>query len=145
MCKKCKGVITNKVIVLSDIGTSTQLSVENKEGWNVDHKLIDGCVIVHGERCDHYLKIINDQKASHLFVELKGCDVEKAVKQILSTIKSGVININNNEKKHAAVVSTRNPLNSTETSKLKKKMLMSEKLNLHFYKMKASEKVTSFT
>jgi hypothetical protein len=127
------------------MGTSTQLSVENKEELDTHHMLIDGCVIVSGERCDHYLKITHELKSSHLFVELKGSDVEKAVNQIVTTIKSGAVPMNRNEKKYGAIVSTRNPLNSTETSRLKKKMLMAEKLSLHFYKMKAVDKITSFT
>ncbi|EHS6972089.1 hypothetical protein KOK61_004275 [Escherichia coli] len=145
MCKNCKGKTKNKIIVLSDKGTSTQLSVINDHELEVEHKLIDGCAIVVGERCDHYLKIYNNQDVSHLFVELKGSDVEKAVKQIVTTLKSGVINVGAKEKKHGAIVSTRNPLNSTETNKLKKKILLSDGVNLHFYKMKAQQKITSFT
>lgn len=144
MCIKCKGETKNKIIVMSDMGTSTQLSVDNKEEWETEHKLIDGCVIVNGERCDHYLKITHTQTTSHLFVELKGSDVEKAVNQIVTTIKSGVVSIDKSEKKHGAIVSTRNPLNSTETTKLKKKLLANEKLRLHFYKMKATEKINTF-
>ncbi|EAA1955522.1 hypothetical protein DM253_25725 [Escherichia coli] len=121
------------------------MSVINDNELEVEHKLIDGCAIVVGERCDHYLKIYNNQDVSHLFVELKGSDVEKAVKQIVTTLKSGVINVGAKEKKHGAIVSTRNPLNSTETNKLKKKILLSDGVNLHFYKMKAQQKITSFT
>ena len=84
--------------MLSDKGTSTQLSVINDNELEVEHKLIDGCAIVVGERCDHYLKIYNNQDVSHLFVELKGSDVEKAVKQIVTTLKSGVINVGAKEK-----------------------------------------------
>lgn len=145
MCLKCKGKNKNKIIVMSDFGTTTQLAIENKDALETEHKLIDGCVISNGERCDHYLKIEQSNSFSHLFVELKGSDVEKAVNQIMTTVKSGAVSIARQEKMHGAIVSTRNPLNSTETSKLKKKMLLNEKINLHFFKMKASAKITSFT
>ena len=116
MCKNCKGKTKNKIIVLSDKGTSTQLSVINDNELEVEHKLIDGCAIA-----------------------------ETSGKQIVTTLKSGVINVGAKEKKHGAIVSTRNPLNSTETNKLKKKILLSDGVNLHFYKMKAQQKITSFT
>ncbi|AWQ41547.1 hypothetical protein CAL61_00530 [Enterobacter hormaechei] len=145
MCLKCHGKSKNKKIVLSDKGTSTQLTVDNEEALETIHKLIDGCIIKEGERCDHYLKITNGDNVSHLFVELKGSDVEKAAKQIVTTIKSGCVTLNKSDKKHAAIVSTRNPLNSTETAKIKKKMLAQEKTHLHFYKMKAQEKISKFS
>lgn len=145
MCVKCHGKSNNRKIVLSDKGTSTQLTVDNEEALETTHKLIDGCVITTGERCDHYLKITKDNNVTHLFVELKGSDVEKAAKQIITTIKSGCVDLNNTEKKFAAIVSTRNPLNSTETAKIKKRMLSQEKTSLHFYKMKAHEKISKFS
>ncbi|SEK89834.1 hypothetical protein SAMN04487787_104332 [Kosakonia sacchari] len=145
MCLKCQGTTKNKKIVLSEKGTATQLTVNNEEALETTHKLIDGCVIVNGERCDHYLKILNGDKISHLFVELKGSDVEKAARQITTTIKSGCTPIDKNEQKYAAIVSTRNPLSSTETAKIKKKMLKEEKVFLHFYKMKAQEKISKFS
>lgn len=145
MCIKCMGKTKNKIIVLSDFRTSTQLSLENKSQLETLHKLIDGCVIIAGQRCDHYLKIECGSNFSHLFVELKGSDVEKAVTQIVTTVKSGAVTMKGGEKKYGVVVCTRNPLNSTETSKLKKKLLMSEGIHLSFHKKKAVEKLTAFT
>lgn len=144
MCNKCKGETSQRKIVLADVGTTTQLTIDNDTSLNMEHKLIDGCVIKDGERCDHYLKLIKGNAISHLFVELKGSDVEKAACQIVSTIKSGVISISKKDRLHAAIVSTRNPLNSSETSKIKKAFLKKEQTTLHFYKMKAIEKIEKF-
>ncbi|HGM5304582.1 hypothetical protein [Serratia marcescens] len=144
MCNKCKENTNQRKLVLSDDGTSTQLTIDNTNSIDLFHKLIDGCVITVGKRCDHYVKFDNNGQSSHLFVELKGSDVEKAAEQIVSTIKSGAIKFKNGETKHAAIISTRNPLNSTETAKMKKKFLIKEGMKLHFFKMKATEKASSF-
>lgn len=144
MCKNCLGKSKNKIIVLFEKGTSTQLTIDNTEKLEVVHKVIDGCAVISGERCDHYLQIKKQNRTSHVFIELKGCNVEKAANQITTTINSGIVIIRKSDHKHAAIVSTRNPLNSTETARIKKKMLMQEHTLLHFYKMKANEKIDKF-
>ncbi|UTW46903.1 hypothetical protein [Bacterioplanoides sp. SCSIO 12839] len=47
---------------------------------------VDGCLINdHREKCDWIIEI-NNQSNRALFIELKGCDVDKAISQLKSTL-----------------------------------------------------------
>ncbi|MCX7044181.1 MAG: hypothetical protein NTX50_01675 [Candidatus Sumerlaeota bacterium] len=65
---------------------------------------IDGCVIRDGLRCD-YLLIVG---CTEHYVELKGCDVDHAVKQIETTIRKVSADAKRLEK-HSYIVSSRCP------------------------------------
>ena len=46
---------------------------------------IDGCVIKDGIRCDYLLVVSSPNR--DIYVELKGCDVARAIKQLEGTMK----------------------------------------------------------
>ncbi|MEG4226233.1 hypothetical protein QUA35_08750 [Microcoleus sp. N9_B2] len=78
---------------------------------------VDGCVISDNEtlRCDYALI---PSAAVEIYVELKGSDIEQAVKQIESTIK--LLSENPQKiKKLCFVVSTRVPQQTTSIQQLK--------------------------
>lgn len=82
---------------------------------------IDDCLIASQEvqKCD--FGFIRHSNNEFYFVELKGKDVKKALNQITNTItifESTFIKISK-EKRFGFIVSSRNPLSSTETNNLK--------------------------
>lgn len=82
---------------------------------------IDNCLISSQQvqKCDFgFIRHSNDD---FYFVELKGKDVKVALDQIISTInifESSIIRIPK-EKRFGFIISSRNPLSSTETNNLK--------------------------
>jgi len=94
MCNLCKLGTKQKILVLSEKGTKTSLTINNPNCLNMHHVLVDGCLIKSGERCDHAVKLQQNEEIQdkQIFIELKGCDVEKATAQILSTANSGKFN-----------------------------------------------------
>jgi len=82
---------------------------------------IDDCLIPSQEvqKCD--FGFVRHSNGEFYFVELKGKDVKKALNQIISTItifESTFIKISK-EKRFGFIVSSRNPLSSTEIHNLK--------------------------
>lgn len=68
---------------------------------------VDGCAITDVERCDYLVLVENEE----LFVELKGCDVPKAISQLTSSHER----LHNSDySTHWFVVSSRSPLSSTQ-------------------------------
>ncbi len=55
----------------------------NSDKKEVAIHTIDGCLVQEGERCD-YLVVVNDILKA-FYVELKGHDINKAMKQVIST------------------------------------------------------------
>ena len=86
---------------------------------------IDGCVIKKGKRCD-YLVILSS--GEELYIELKGSKVSYAVEQILASIPE--LTADKSKEKLGFICSTRCPINSTETQKLKKNVKKKYNLKL---------------
>lgn len=109
-----------KIISVSDKKSSTTYRYINKSGNNTALYRVDGGLIVDDQKCDYLL--LNCEKASAFFIEIKGSDVEKAIEQIIASInalrtslKSRIIN--------ARIVPTRvntTQLNSSKYQRLKK-------------------------
>jgi hypothetical protein len=82
---------------------------------------IDDCLIPSQqvEKCD--FGFIRHSTNEFYFVELKGKDINKAVSQIISTVKKFEDNFIKipKEKCFGFIVSSRNPLSGTETNNLK--------------------------
>src|SRR5207237_10899918 len=83
--KRCDKRISHKRIKLSGQRTST-LYLLNPERRKVDRIEVDGCAITTGLRCDWLVCAITGGPHEEIFVELKGVDIEHAIKQIEATI-----------------------------------------------------------
>jgi hypothetical protein len=114
----CEQVNKNPNIVLSDPGSKNKQSkfrLDNPRKTKIKVIQVDDCVIKQGIRCD-YLIILSDEQ--EIYVELKGKDVEHAVKQIESSIQQLTEDLS--AEKLCFIASTRCPMTSPQIQKLKK-------------------------
>jgi hypothetical protein len=68
----------------------TKYSVENSKGKIVSKFIVDDCVLVtlkNEEKCDYLFLVDNLKNKDGYFVELKGGDVPKAIRQIISSVE----------------------------------------------------------
>ncbi len=81
----CIRVLKEKDIPLKDPdGRGKSIyRIINPERKEVTIHTIDGCLIQEGERCDYLVAVDESRKA--FYVELKGHDLNKAMKQIIAT------------------------------------------------------------
>ena len=76
---------------------------------------IDGNIITDGDRCDKLVLVqsnITQNKWIEIFVELKGTDVDHAVKQLKATIDKPVFKHNTIEKRWVRIVAQSFPRNT---------------------------------
>lgn len=103
----CKITNNNKIYVFSE--KQSKLTLENTKEQLSTKIEVDGCAINDtGIRCD-YMLVPPDQE---FYIELKGQDIEHAIKQIERTIQllsSDARNI----VKRSYIICSRSPLNST--------------------------------
>lgn len=119
----CETTTEQSVIVLQE--NKSRLVIKNLRNEKIRQVCVDGCVITEGQRCDFLILGPNN---SEYFIELKGCDVEHAIKQLETTINLLGSNIKS-VKRHAIIISSRCPLLTPKIQKLKlhfKKTLMAE-------------------
>lgn len=120
---KCERETTQRLLVLRE--NKSRLIVKNLQKEKIRQVSIDGCVVTEGQRCDYLIIGVDN---SEYFVELKGCDVDHAIKQLEATIKLLGSKIKS-VKRHSIIVSTRCPLSSPKI----------QKLQIYFWKNFASE------
>lgn len=83
-------------------------------GRNAVRKItVDGCAITDGIRCDF---LLIDHFGKEHFVELKGCDIKHALKQLAESIRKLSVNAKT-QPKSSYISSTRCPLFSPEIQK----------------------------
>ncbi|MEL6441963.1 MAG: hypothetical protein AAFQ80_22285 [Cyanobacteria bacterium J06621_8] len=114
----CEEIKENTQIVIKDQKSKNNRSkfrIHNSRKTKVRVIQVDDCVITKGKRCD-YLVILSDNQ--ELYIELKGAKVSYAVEQIFASIPQ--LTADKSKLKLGFVSSTRCPINSTETQKLKK-------------------------
>lgn len=120
---KCETTTEQGIIVLKE--NRSRLVINNSRKEKIRRVVVDGCVITEGQRCDF---LIIDSNNVEYFIELKGCDVEHAIKQLETTINKLGAKIKS-VKRQSIVVSSRCPLLTPKIQKLKlyfRKNLMSE-------------------
>jgi len=92
----------------------------NDDKFNFIKVKVDNCLNIKGKRCDFLLLRIDTNFA--YFIELKGKDLDKAVKQLGNSItKINEIFVIEEYIKIAFVILTKNPLASTQVQNLQKK------------------------
>jgi hypothetical protein len=119
---------TRKTVVCEDEKSKTEYRYENKASDELSKYKVDGCLIKEeseGERCDYLLE--NCTKKILYFIELKGSDLIKAIKQINHSIDVLYKDFENEEYTvHARIVVTRvgvpNLKNNSYYIKLQKKV-----------------------
>ena len=86
----CKESSSNPIVVVEE--NKSRFEVHNKSRKSISKVRVDGCLINdHRERCDWIIEV--EKPGSNptalevaMFVELKGCDLDKAVSQLRSTL-----------------------------------------------------------
>lgn len=109
----CISIREDKVISLKEKRSTFRFL--NPDQKKVKCILVDGCALTMGDRCDHLL--VDENGVEH-FIELKGCDIMHAVKQLESSIKQLSTNKGRN---YSFIVSTRSPLTGPDIQIFKKK------------------------
>lgn len=113
----CEFIHSKPKFVLSE--NKCKVTFNNPTQRQVRQIHVDGCLIKDEtrEKCD-YLLVIDDVNMC-LFIELKGAKIDKAISQLKSTLIS-LKDKYNCSAITCLVVSTRNPLNSTQRQKYAK-------------------------
>jgi inorganic pyrophosphatase len=103
---KCSFESTDSRVVVKE--NRSRFQVENPDRLLVTKVQVDGCLIADDlEKCD-WIIAINAVNKRALYIELKGCNIDKALKQLKSTL----VHTKNNYKdykKECYVVTTRIP------------------------------------
>lgn len=82
--EKCTVEMSTTCIVVKE--NKSKFELKNPARKLVKRVQVDGCLIDDTrERCDWIISY-DDPELKVLYIELKGCDIEKAIKQIQSTI-----------------------------------------------------------
>lgn len=116
---ECQTTEKKPNIVISDPTSKNRRSkfrLENPQKASIQVIEVDDCTITQGVRCDYLLILPNGQE---LYIELKGSDVQHAVKQIARTIEK--LTQSQSATKLCFIASTRCPINSAQIQTLKKR------------------------
>jgi hypothetical protein len=117
----------NKIITATE--NNRKLTIHNPFEKVVRKVQVDDCLpIEKGKRCD-YLFEIEEPITQVIYLELKGCDIEKAYNQLLATIDLFIFE-HKGVKKDCHIVASRVPKAGTKVQQLKIKMLKSKQAQL---------------
>jgi len=84
--EKCTSVVNDTRVVVQENRSSFELV--NEARHTIEKILVDGCLITgNQERCDWLLVAKCNPEAAY-FVELKGCDLKKAISQLGATLNA---------------------------------------------------------
>ena len=82
--EKCTTTVSDQRVVLSE--TSSRFELLNLKKLKIRKLLVDGCLLgSSSEKCDWILYVEKPDKKV-LFVELKGCHIDKAISQLKTTV-----------------------------------------------------------
>lgn len=114
--KKCSINCNDRKIVVSE--NKSRFEIVNESQRELKKIKVDGCLIgPEHEKCDWIISCETPRKLA-LYVELKGCNIDKAISQLKSTLKLTAQNFNGFERQCFAVTS-RIPKQSTTITKKK--------------------------
>lgn len=111
MKNKCKQNTKDKKIVFQE--NKSKLIILNKNKIKATKVKVDGCEITSGLRCDYLLLA----KELEFFIELKGQNINHAVKQLIATFKKLSANPKE-QKKTSFIICTRSPMSSASIQNL---------------------------
>ena len=127
----CATQTTHKRITAEE--NRRKLTINNPSAKVIRKIKVDGCLIIDsGKRCDYMFEI--DDLASNLFywviyLELKGCDIEKAYTQLVATIDRFIVE-HRGIKKECHIVASRVPKAGPKVQQLKIRLLKEKKATL---------------
>ena len=113
----CSTHSTDSKIVVQE--NRSRFEVVNNNRYQIKKVVVDGCLISdHREKCDFIIEIKGEgNKKRALFIELKGCNILKAISQLKSTLihtQEKYINFS----KECFAVTTRFPKSDTSSRKM---------------------------
>ena len=98
VCKCKEGCVKNSTQTSFSVrGGKTYYLLQNPESKDVSKYIVDDCLLrnlQHEEKCDYLFTVTNDEITNGYFIELKGSDVSKAIKQVASSIGHLKSNVN---------------------------------------------------
>ena len=127
----CATQTTNKIIAAEE--NRRKLTINNPSAKVIRKIKVDGCLIVDSaKRCDYMFEI--DDLASQvicwvIYLELKGCDIEKAYKQLVATIDRFIVE-HRGIKKECYIVASRVPKAGPKVQQLKVRLLKEKNATL---------------
>lgn len=134
----CTTTVRDRIVKVNEKRSSFEL--ENKKRAKIDKILVDGCLITgHVTRCDWILHV-RDQPEIAYFVELKGCDLKRAVNQLSETLKHTRAQFADVERRCFAVT-TKVPKAGTSIQKLCREFFRQNSAPLKVVNIKAKEVV----
>jgi len=117
----CSEITKHKIVQVSE--NKMKFVIKNNIETSIRKVIVDGCLINdHRQRCD-YLFEINDAFNYVIYVELKGCDIEKAFEQLDSTVNICRTRHSSAKTKTCYIVASRVPKIGTKIQNLKKKFI----------------------
>lgn len=116
-CEKINSDLNIVVLDPSSRNNRSKFRLYNPKRAYIKIVQVDDCVIREGVRCD-YLLILPD--GEEFYIELKGANVQHAVKQIARSIETLACDCQSTSKQ-CFIASTRCPISSAEIQNLKKK------------------------
>lgn len=124
---KCATQSTHKIITAQE--NKRKLTIKNPQNKFVSKIQVDGCLpIKSGKRCDYMFEIGTPPKKI-IYLELKGCDIEKAYMQLVSTIDT-FHSAHHACQKECHIVASRIPKAGPKVQQLKIKMLKTKQAAL---------------
>ncbi|MEY3787916.1 MAG: hypothetical protein RIQ94_2982 [Pseudomonadota bacterium] len=133
---KCATQSTNKIITAEE--NKRKLIIHNPSRKVIRKIKVDGCLPINsGLRCDYLFEIDTntfiDAPVSKIdrviYLELKGCDIEKAYKQLVATIEL-FITEHQGTKRECYIVASRVPSADTTVANLRAEMMRNKKVKL---------------
>ena len=124
MRTECIQKVRSRLIVFEE--KRSKLTIVNNKGITATRVKVDGCEINEGIRCDYLLIADNVEH----FIELKGQDIEHAIKQIQRTIRL-LSSDSRSSSKVSFVVCTRSPMTSATIQNYRVNFLREFNSQLH--------------
>ena len=115
--KECSEFTDGSIVSCSGRRTSN-LKLDNPTRRRVEKIQIDDCVIKQGLRCDWLLRTDDSVSKQDIFVELKGSDIEHAVRQLEESLRV-LARDSQSVLLRCYVVHTRCPMTGTDLNKHK--------------------------
>ena len=123
----CARKLTHKIITAEE--NKRKLTIKNPSRKVVKKIQVDGCLpISSGKRCDYMFEL--EEPVTHvIYLELKGCDIEKAYEQLTATIDIFLV-AHQGCKKECHIVSSRVPRAGPKVQQLRVKILKTKQAML---------------
>ena len=130
---RCTEETKNKIVTASE--NRMTLILSNPMKRVIKKVLVDGCLIDdHRERCDYLFEI--DETSSIIYLELKGCGVDKAASQLAATVRHCRTR-HKSKTKCCYIIASRVPRSGPKIQVLKKAFMQNHKVPLTVKNRKA--------